>query len=287
MLTRVTDVLGSVAAVLACPVCGASLAAAPAPPEQPRRLVCPTGHSYDVARQGYVSLLPGSHRHRGDTAAMVARRLAVLGAGHFDPVADAVLDLTAGTAAPGVLLDVGGGPGWYAARLLDAFPERAGISLDVSAAAARRAARAHPRLASVVADATAGYPLRTGSAAVVTCLFAPRQGTEISRVLAPGGVLVIATAGRDHLRELVATIGMLAVPADKEARLAKSLPGFGALDQRRVRGTVALSPAAATDLALMGPSGFHLDAERVAAGWAPGRPVEVTLDVLVRVYTVK
>jgi hypothetical protein len=78
---------------------------------------------------------------------MVAHRLAFLAAGHYAPIAAAVAELAESVPAPGVLLDIGAGPGWYAARLLDHLPARHGLALDSSTAAIRRAARAHPRLA--------------------------------------------------------------------------------------------------------------------------------------------
>lgn len=73
---------------LICPHCGEALEAAD------RTLRCPAGHAYDVARQGYVSLLPAGTRGLvGDTAAMVRARERVLDAGHFAPVADALAGL--------------------------------------------------------------------------------------------------------------------------------------------------------------------------------------------------
>ena len=49
---------------LLCPVCGAELN------RLDNRFVCPRGHSFDIARQGYVNLLPVQQKHSrlpGDT----------------------------------------------------------------------------------------------------------------------------------------------------------------------------------------------------------------------------
>lgn len=278
-------VLADLVPVLACPVCGGGMVGEQED-ERVRRVRCASGHSYDVARQGHVTLLAGAHRHAGDTAAMVAHRIAFLAAGHYSPIAAAVAELAAAAGATGVLLDIGGGPGWYAARTLDALPARVGITLDVSTAAARRAARAHPRLASVVADGTAGYPLRSGSVAVATCAFAPRNGPEIARVLAPGGRLVVVTPTPAHLAQVRGPLGLLAVGANKQARLAAGLPGLVAMERQEVRRELCLDRADLAHLALMGPSAFHLDPADLGARIAalPER-IAVSLDVVAQAYT--
>lgn len=308
--------LGSVVRLLRCPVCAAPLRAEPlgdeAGDERPRSLTCRSGHTFDVARQGYVSLLAGAHRHPGDTAAMVAHRLAFLDAGHYRPIAEAMAALAGEvldrSPAPGLartVLDIGGGPGWYAARLLDALADPAtgrgggaertahpadldgvGIVLDSSVAAARRAARAHPRLAAVVADGVAGYPIGDGVVTIALSVFAPRNGPEIVRVLAPGGMLVVVTPEADHLAELRSAAGMLGVDADKSARLAAALPGLRpAGASTRVRRTLRLDHAHLRHLILMGPSAFHLTedeaTERIAV--LP-EPTEVTLAVRAEAY---
>ncbi|MFB9235087.1 putative RNA methyltransferase [Plantactinospora siamensis] len=75
---------------LRCPVCADPLAATGS------SLRCSRGHSFDVARQGYVNLLTGRSPHTGDTAEMVSAREDFLAAGHYAPIAD----LLAAAAAP-------------------------------------------------------------------------------------------------------------------------------------------------------------------------------------------
>src|SRR4051794_41593639 len=91
---------------------------------------------------------------------MVAARERFLGGGAYRPIAAAlVAAVRAGLAearsgavpaAPAVL-ESGAGTGYYAAALLDGLGGRA-LALDISTAAARRAARAHPPPAAVGAD---------------------------------------------------------------------------------------------------------------------------------------
>src|SRR4051812_50175772 len=86
--------LADVLPYLACPHCGADLAlSGPV-------VRCASGHGFDVARQGYVSLLAGKAPVSGDNADMVAARAEFLDAGHYAPIARAVV-AAAGSAAPG------------------------------------------------------------------------------------------------------------------------------------------------------------------------------------------
>jgi 23S rRNA (guanine745-N1)-methyltransferase len=115
-------------------------------------MACPDGHSYDLARQGYVDLSGGRRTHDGDTAAMIAARAALLGAGHLSVVTDGIVAAVRAAAAPAdvgaapLVVDVGAGTGHHLAGLLDAEPGLVGLAVDVSKPALRRAARAHPRM---------------------------------------------------------------------------------------------------------------------------------------------
>src|SRR6266536_3566183 len=198
---------------LRCPVCGDPLHA------QAATLRCAAGHSFDVARQGYVDLTGGRVTHAGDTADMVAARSALLGAGHFQPLTDAIV--AAVRAYPrGLVVDVGAGTGHHLAALLDARPGDLGLALDVAKPALRRAAAAHPRLAAVRADAWRRLPVADGAASLVLDVFAPRSGPEFHRILRPDGALLVVTPEPDHLGELVAALDLVRVDPDKERRLA-------------------------------------------------------------------
>ena len=59
-----------------------------------------------------------------------------------------------------LLLDVGSGTGQYSATCLDRLPTAFAVGIDLSKACARSTARAHPRLAGVVADAWSRLPWR-------------------------------------------------------------------------------------------------------------------------------
>ena len=277
--------LGDVADLLACPACAAHDL-----PDRPlllegATLRCAEGHAYDVARQGHVNLLGRAVPRNADGAAMVAARERLLGSGAYDRVGAALADAVRGsTAAGAAVLDVGAGPGWYLDRVLaglaDDGREGRGVALDVSPAAARRAARSPWRVGAVVADAWARLPVRTAAVDVALSVFAPRQPAEVARVLAPGGGAVVVTPLPAHLAGLREAWGLLDVEPGKQERLAAT---FGAhlrlVDQIDVGYAVALDPGALEDLVAMGPNAFH-DGGRPAR---PDTPTEVA--VAVRVST--
>jgi 23S rRNA (guanine745-N1)-methyltransferase len=244
---------------------------------------CPSGHAFDVARQGYLSLLSGARPPAGDDAAMVAARDRVLGAGWFAPLTRALARAAAPGTRPGAVVDVGGGTGHHLAGVLEQAPERLGIVLDVSRYALRRAARAHPRMAAVGADAWGPLPLADGVAASLLCVFAPRNGAELARVLAPDGVLVVATPAPEHLGALVDALDLLHVDPRKDERLSEQLAGGFTLRQReRCDWTMTLGRDDALALAAMGPSAFHGSVQ----GWSQRLPdtLEVAGAVTVSAY---
>jgi len=243
---------------LVCPHCGGGLR------ENGASLICSGGHTSNVARQGYVSLLGKySGTHTADSAEMIAARERVLGAGLFEPVAEAI---EAALADPrlddveGVVLDLGSGPGYYLERALESAPTRFGIAVDNSKFAARKAARCHPRAGAVVADVWHEIPLRSGSAAVVLNIFAPRNGDEILRVMAPGGHLIVVTPGPGHLQELIEPFSMISVDADKEERLLETLGTLAeGLEAYTLDWTLSLTRNEVSDLIAMGPSAGRLE----------------------------
>ncbi|MCC9310669.1 methyltransferase domain-containing protein [Kitasatospora sp. RB6PN24] len=269
---------------LTCPHCALGLAL----DQSGRSLRCPAGHSFDVARQGYVSLLPtGAHTGTGDTAEMVAARSDFLAAGHYAPIAAALAEAVAALDPDAALVaDLGAGTGHYLARVLDALPRAAGAALDISKFALRRAARAHPRAGAVVCDAWRQLPLADGCADLVLNAFAPRNGPEIQRVLRPGGRLLVVSPTTRHLRELVAALGLLAVDEEKERRIAEKLgPWLRPEAQHQIEFELRLSHRDAAAVVGMGPNAWHTEPAALAAALAAlPEPIAVTGSVRLGSY---
>ena len=281
MSTTRPDLLPAAVAVLACPVCGQGLHAAGA------ALRCGQGQSFDRARQGYVTLLPSAGSpHSGDSAQMVADRADFLAAGHYAGVTAALGDAVVAGGVPRTVLDAGGGTGAHLAGVLDRAPGAVGVGLDVSRYAARRAARAHPRAIAVVADTWSRWPVRSGAVDRVLVVFAPRNGAETARVLAPEGRLVVVTPAADHLAELIGPLGLLRVDPEKAGRLAAALePHLRPVAAVAHREELVLDRVAVRTMVGMGPHARHRTPEELstAIGRLPDR-VSVTVSVDVAGY---
>lgn len=279
--------LSDVINALECPVCGSRLDTAE------KSVRCASGHSFDIAAQGYLNLLPGgAHTGTADTAEMVSARDSFLRAGHFSAIAHQVvlaiephLVGSKRGEAP-LLVEVGAGTGYYLAEALEAFQGSAGVALDISKYAMRRTAKAHPRIGAVVCDAWAPLPIRDGRADVVLDIFAPRNPAEFRRVLKPTGVLVVVTPTRDHLAEIVGPLGLLGVEGEKASRLERTLePNFAPLGAEQVVERLTLSHAEVATLVGMGPSAHHVDAKRLEERVAAlPEPLDVTVSVSVATY---
>lgn len=179
---------------------------------------CSEGHSFDIAKQGYVNLLPVQQKRShdpGDSKAMVAARQRFLGAGHYQPVAEAVshavlrhAEVQAVGSLPLSCLDAGCGEGYYLRQLADAATNTQPLSLmglDISKWAVMAAAKQEDKqapLSSWVVGSNAHLPVQTGTLDSVLCMFGFPVVSEFARVLKTGGVLLQVEAGPNHLREL-------------------------------------------------------------------------------------
>ena len=186
-----------------CPLCAAPLE------REAGTYRCGGGHSFDVAREGYVHLLPPNQKHAalpGDDRDMVLARREFLSKGYYQPLLNTICNQTLllSGEAP-VLLDAGCGEGWYTAGI-DGALRRAGrrpriAGTDISKFALRTAAR---RLKGAEFAVASSYrlPLADGSADVLLNCFSPLALEEFWRVLKPGGWFLYVVPGPRHLWEL-------------------------------------------------------------------------------------
>lgn len=255
--------LSDVIDLLADPVDGTPLRAGD---DSWRTLVSGSGHSYDVARQGYVTLAGGAGlRYSGDDAEMITARESFLAGGHFAPfveavsgaVADVLDDAGVDEQDRPAIVEIGAGTGYYLAHTLDAIPDSRGVGIDVSTHAARRLASCHRRVGAVVADAWSRLPLRDDCIDALTVIFAPRNAAEFARVLTPEGQVVVLTADAGHLAELRAPLGIIDVEDGKVERMIAQASGYLVpvgepeqvefvmnLDQASIAAQIGMSPSA-------------------------------------------
>lgn len=258
MLSHVVD-------VLADPIDGSALTLV----DDNRRLVSESGHSFDIARQGYVTLAGGAGiRYVGDDSSMIHARETFLSGGHFAPFVEAVsnsVHLALDEAnvpddASPVICEVGAGTGYYLAHALDDIENSRGIGIDVSVPAAKMLSKCHPRVDAVVADAWSRLPLRDASIDAITVVFAPRNASEFARVLKPGGQVIVLTADAGHLEELREPLGIIGVEKGKVQRMIDQAAGnlVPVSDPEPIEFTMHLDQDSIASQIGMSPSARHI-----------------------------
>jgi 23S rRNA (guanine745-N1)-methyltransferase len=228
--------------MLLCPVRDCHLALGRAE----RRMLCPRGHSFDVARSGYINLLQPQERRSkrpGDNVAAVAARRRLHDLGATRPLLDAIAEMMAARPSD-IVLDAGCGDGFY----LGTLARQTGFEahgVDISTTAVDAAARRYPEYEWIVANADRFLPYADGSFSIVLSITARMNAGEFRRVLRDGGRLLVALPAPDDLIELRGT------GRDRVARTIETFAdGFKLADQRRVTTTANLDAAAVHDVLL-------------------------------------
>ncbi|PXA67576.1 hypothetical protein [Cryobacterium arcticum] len=238
-------------------------------------LACANGHRFDVNRRGFASLIVGSRKLIGDSAAMLDAREAFLARGWYDGLRAALGRLVAAEAATSVI-DIGCGTGYYLRGVLRTLaetqaaptsqPDEPGLralAVDLSSAAVARTVRAGASLSAastvgLVADVWSPLPIRDGAAGIVINVFAPRNPAEFHRILNPDGFLAVVVPHPTHLQELRAAGLALDVHGNKTADLVSSLDGLFVLESSEdLSSVLPLTPVDVAALIGMGPSSHH------------------------------
>jgi 23S rRNA (guanine745-N1)-methyltransferase len=212
-----------------------------------RRLLCAGGHSFDVARSGYINLLQPQERrskHPGDTPAAIRARRRLHDQGVTAPLVHAIAEVLAPSPSD-IVLDAGCGEGFY----LGTLAQQTGFSahgVDISVPSIDAAARRYPECEWIVANADRFVPYADRSFSIVLSITARMNATEFRRVLRDDGCLLVALPAPDDLIEL------RGAGRDRVDRTVETFaPHFTLVDRRRVTTTADLDAAAVHDVLLL------------------------------------
>ncbi len=188
-----------------CPICKQELTL-PSQQGVANSWLCASGHSFDVAKEGYVNLLPVNKKKSkdpGDNKEMMFARREFLNAGFYQCLSDRVNQVLIEhlPADAKNLLDIGCGEGYYTGRLAKCLQE-SGFNinidgLDISRSALRYAAKRYSDLSFAVASSY-DMPYGTDSMDAMLRIYAPSELSELQRVLKSGGLLLTVSPGETH-----------------------------------------------------------------------------------------
>jgi|VirMetMinimDraft_7_1064189.scaffolds.fasta_scaffold12145_2 23S rRNA (guanine745-N1)-methyltransferase len=184
-----------------CPLCQQSLT------QHHNSFVCAANHSFDLAKEGYLHLLPVQQKNSkvpGDSPLMMQSRRDFLNAGYYQPLSDAVNHYFAAVLPhQPVVLDLGCGEGYYSNRLTQALADKELklYGLDIAKTAIKKAAKSYPAIQFCVASAW-HLPFADQSFDAALKLCAPCEPQELARVLKTEGLLLTVTPAPDHLVEI-------------------------------------------------------------------------------------
>ncbi len=171
---------------------------------------CANKHHFDMAKEGYLNLLPVQHKKSkepGDSRAMMRSRRNFLESGFYLPMAKEIakmIDKNRSQTTPMHILDMGCGEGYYS-RQIETFCQNSadldlhGIDIAKNAifAAAKKQENAHFIVAS-----NKQLPYSTDFFDLILRVYAPSNDKEVSRILKHEGLLLTVTPGPRHLWQL-------------------------------------------------------------------------------------
>ena len=240
--------------MLLCPICGKPLQ------RQERIFLCPENHSFDIARQGYVNLLPVQQKRSlqpGDTREQVLSRRAFLEGGFYKPIVDSLCALALRHGCTGPILDAGCGEGYYSVHLAAALRTEL-IGLDISKEAVRCAAARYKGPLWLCASA-ARLPVPDHSIGLLTSLFALTVPEEFRRALTSNGAFIQVLAAEDHLLALKSII--YPELTHKPKQTVPTLPGFTLVESVPVRFSFTVEGAQVMNLLSMTPHVYRIGKE--------------------------
>ena len=239
---------------LLCPICGGTLQ------QIEKTCRCTEGHCFDIARQGYVNLLPVQQKHSlnpGDTREQVLSRRSFLEAGFYQPIADTLCAAAVELGISGPILDVGCGEGYYSSLVAQALNAPL-TGLDISKEAVRCAAAKYKN-AQWICGSAARLPVQTDSVGLLTSLFALTVPEEFRRVLRQDGYYFQVLAQEDHLLGLKSII--YPTLTHKGKNTAPLLEGFHLEKQIPIRFSFTVEGCQVQNLLSMTPHVYRISKE--------------------------
>ncbi|CEX07102.1 23S_rRNA m1G745 methyltransferase [Streptococcus pneumoniae] len=185
------------ATAFACPICQENLTLLET------NFKCCNRHSFDLAKFGYVNLVPQIKQSANYNKENFQNRQQILEAGFYQAILDAVSDLLASSKTTTTILDIGCGEGFYSRKLQESHSEKTFYAFDISKDSVQIAAKSEPNWAVnwFVGD-LARLPIKDANMDILLDIFSPANYGEFRRVLSKDGILIKVIPTENHLKEI-------------------------------------------------------------------------------------
>ncbi len=273
---------------LACPIDGVPLE------RHEKQLSCRNGHTFDIARQGYVNLLPVQHKRSkqpGDSREMVLARTRFLNSGVYKPVADSLAEIASAHITDDeetCMMDAGCGEGYYLDAVFNDLKQKNGagdlsfIGLDISKPAIIESAKRNRQITWVVGT-NRQPPVTPASVDIILCVFGFQSFEGFGEVLKPGGKLVLVEPGLDHLKELREIIYPEIKKSHPPDHVQAEKSGFTLLDEQQLKFTTGeIDNEQLGDVLIMTPHFYRANKQGREAA-ARLKVLDLTVDVVFRI----
>ena len=195
--------------IVICPYCQSPLSN-----NGERSFACENNHSFDVAKQGYINLLPVNQKKSkdpGDNEMMIAARRNFLELGFYDPLIEGIKSVISNELSfetkDIVALDAGCGEGYYSEKALNNLTGLNAkiIGTDISKYAVKNAAKQYKNNFYFVSSIY-NLPVADNSTDLILSVFSPVMAEEFKRILSSQGAAVVVSPAPNHLREMAELI---------------------------------------------------------------------------------
>jgi 23S rRNA (guanine745-N1)-methyltransferase len=274
-----------------------------------------TCHPFDVARQGYVNLLPVQQKKSnapGDSSDSILARKRFLAADYYQPLQDLLCEqIQSILPQDGVRknkesvtwLDIGCGEGYYTEAIAQTKGIDRLIAADISKPAVlevAKASKAAKRLwleadklddskATIypIVTSAAHLPLSNNSLMGISSIFSPILPTAFNDVLQQGGYVVIAKPDISHLASVREALFDEVREHNSDKFLTELAPFFDLLETHKVSTELSLSEQALADLLTMTPYAYRAQPDKRRALLAKAAAASFNTEARFVVYILK
>jgi 23S rRNA (guanine745-N1)-methyltransferase len=268
-----------------CPLCKSSLQ------QQEKTMLCSKGHTYDIAREGYVNLILANQKaskEPGDSPEMLRARRNFLNSGYYrrlaENIADIIIRYIDETGGDVIILDAGCGEGYYSdhiSRIPSIITRSSICGIDVSREGVKLSAKRKNDVQWGVASVHS-IPLPEKSVNIILNIFAPHDAGEFSRITTDNGVLISVIPGPEHLKGLKEELYDTVTEHDD---VYPEITGFSVQDADNLKYEfTVIWPQIKSDLLKMTPYYWRTKPGRIQALEKSPAPLTTFADFAITVY---